>query len=181
MRKRFLAFVSLLVLALAALAGPASPAQANAVHACGSSTVDNIICLYQNVNYAAGRWQSSFQNIYKHPNNCLNIAPAQWSNGTPVNDNSAGLVVNGDPSPTNVWSYYDIYIFNWIDCNVDGGVDVFPGNDESSIPNLTCCYYVNHTNIKLYHTITSIELIPHTALAKYGTARAAARAYALAG
>lgn len=159
MIKRFLAFVSLLALATFGLA---SPAQANAVHGCGSSTVDNIICLYQNTNYGAGRWQSSFSNIYNHPNSCLNIPPAQWPNGTPVADNSWALVVNGDGSPSNVWSYYDVYIFNWANCNSDGGVDVFPGSGESSIPNLSCCYYVNHPNISLRQTITSIELIPST-------------------
>lgn len=180
-RKIALLLVSLLAtMTLTQASG--SPVYANAVHACGSATVDNLICLYQNTNYGAGRWQSSFQNIYNHTNNCLTIGSGpKWPNGTAVDNNSWALVVNGDGSPSNVWSYYDIYIFNWAGCDSDGGVDVFPGSGQSSIPNLTCCYYVNQTSIHLNKTISSIELIPHAALAKYGSAEAAVRAYALAG
>lgn len=159
MRRKLLAAMLAGLLGTTALV---SPAKANSIYGCGSATVDNVICLFQNTNYGAGKWISSFQNIYNHPGNCLNISPAQWPNGTPVNDNSWALVVNGDGTPTNVWRYYDIYIFNWINCNVDGGVDVFPGASESWIPNLTCCYYVNHPNISLRQTITSIALIPAT-------------------
>jgi hypothetical protein len=159
-RKIALLLVSLLA-AITLTQASGSPVYANSLHGCGSATVDNVICLWRNTNYASDKWISSFQNIYNHPNNCLNIAPAEWSNGEPVNDNSWSLVVNGDNTPTNVWRYYDIYVFNWIDCNVDGGVDTFSGAGEASYPNLTIPYYVNHTNIHLAKTITSIELIPH--------------------
>lgn len=171
MRRKIVAAVLAGLLGVLGLSGPA---QANNVNGCGSATVDNLICLFQNTNYAAGKWQSSFQNIYNHPNNCLTIGSGpKWPNGTAVDNNSWALVVNGDPSPTSAWSYYDLYIFNWAGCDSDGGVDVFPGNDQSSIPNLTCCFYVNQPSIHLNKTISSMELIPATFVSKRKPLRSA--------
>lgn len=154
--RRILAALSLSTLAVFGLD---APAQANTVHGCAENTV----CLMQNTNYGLSTWSNSFNWIYQKPNNCLDIGNVNhWPNGTLINNNSWSLVVNGDPSPTNVWSHYTIYIFNLPNCNVDGGVDTFPGSGESSIPNLSCCYYVNNTGVSLRQTISSMELIPST-------------------
>lgn len=118
------------------------------------------ICLYQWVNYGSGQWYSSFNNIYQHTNNCLTIPPATWPNGTNVSDNSGSIVVNGDTAGGNVWQHYTLYVFNWVNCNSDGGVDSFNLVGPSQIDDLSIAHYVNVPSISLYHTITSIELIP---------------------
>lgn len=117
---------------------------------------DQSICLYQNIGFAGQRWQTSITNVYYHTNNCLNIAPAQWSNGTPVGDNSAGLVVD-NAVETSPWIHYNIYVHQWSNCNPDGGVKVFTGSayEWGNLNN----YFYTGTTYTMYHSISSLELI----------------------
>lgn len=158
MRTRLLALLAIAVLAVGISLSGASPALA----AAGGTCSQNSFCLYQWIDYGAqvsgDRWQSSLYNINIHPNHCLNLSPATWANGTPVNDNSGSLQwrVNQD-----VWVGHTILVYNWINCNQDGGfgfwtVDSNP--DAYSISNLSNITWVNN-NITLYHTITSIAVI----------------------
>jgi hypothetical protein len=158
MRKRKRTIAAALAIGAAASMS-ASPAFANTVH----GTPENSIGLSQWIQYGGGQWHSSFNNIYQHSaggiSACMNIAPATWpTNGDNINDNSASMVVNGDPSTSNVWSHYNVYVFNWVNCNPDGGYDIFRGEEESSLPDLSNVHYINN-GISEYHSITSIELI----------------------
>lgn len=137
--------VSLLILA------PAAPASAATIQGCPSQS----ICLYQAQNFAQDRWQTSLNNVYQHTNMCLNIPNAQWSNGTPVADNSASLVVNNNDA-ASPWIYYNVYVHNWANCNSGGGVRLFQPSVQQ-VGYLSAFPY--DTGASMYHTITSIELI----------------------
>jgi hypothetical protein len=153
--------IALVLIVAGAVLAAAVPAQADTIH----STPADTFALDQWVNYGGGHWQTSFYNIHLHSaggiTSCMNIAPATWpTNGDDITDNSASMVVNGEPYP-DAWSNYTVYVFNWTNCNPDGGYDSFPGSEDTGLPDLSQPYYVNNTSIHLYHTITSIELIPN--------------------
>jgi|SRR6185436_2628549 len=155
MKKR----LALLFVAILATIGIATPAQASSTwHGCPVSTV----CLYQAQNYLQERWQSSLTNVYNSSygstTQCLNLPPAQWSNGTPVYDNSGSMISNNDVV-TSPWVNYNVYYFNWAGCNPGGGYGLFIGGTADGSSTLSGNYPYGAANPR-YHTITSIGLIP---------------------
>lgn len=158
---KWLGFIMGLILALTLTF--AKPAFAAPLHGCP----DNNICFYQNNNFMAERWQSSYSNVFHSSaggvNNCLNLAPANWSNGTNVEDNTSGSVFNAvDEIP---WNQYWIVLYNWVNCNADGQYSLFDTVGGSAGYLSQWHYFTNNSaNISLYHTITSIGLIPRTSI-----------------
>lgn len=83
------------------------------------SCADDRVCLYQWVQLGGERWQSTISNIINNHNGCLNLSPATWSNGTPVNDNTAGhAITHSGIFPNRILSLY-----NYVNCpaNSAGG------------------------------------------------------------
>jgi hypothetical protein len=158
MRTRLFALLATALLAAGISLSGATPAAA----AAGGTCNENSICLYQWINRGAqvsgDRWQSSLYNINSHLGHCLNLSPAAWDNGTPVADNSGSLQwrVNQD-----LWLGHTILIYNWVNCNNDGGFGFWSVNSvpsSYSIDNLSTITWVGN-NISPYHTITSIAVI----------------------
>lgn len=145
-----------------AFTGTTVAKQLTVTHGCS----DNVFCQYQNITYGAGRWQTSFNNIHASVSggvsSCLNVAPATWSNGTPVADNTSGFVINGLNSAP--WNLYWIIVYNWVNCNPSGQYSLFDTVGPGLIPNYSSWNYFtnNPTNISLYHTVTSVGLIPRS-------------------
>lgn len=159
MRTRLFALFATVLMAVGIGLSGANPAQA----AAGGTCAMNSFCLYQWTNYGAqvsgDRWQSSLNNIHNHPAHCLNLSPATWNNGTPVNDNSGSVQWRANAQT----SYGQIMVFNWINCNPNGGWAMLmaAGNwDEYNYNNLsTLTWTGTNTNVSLYHTITSIMVL----------------------
>lgn len=158
MRTRLFALLATALLAVGISLSGATPAMA----AAGGTCNQNSICLYQWINFGAqisgDRWQSSLYNINTHPNHCLNLSPAAWANGTPVNDNSGSLQwrINQD-----LWVGHTIFIYNWVNCNNEGGFGFWgidSNHDSLSWADLHYDHWALNT-IPLYHTITSIAVI----------------------
>lgn len=157
MRTRVSTLLATVLLAVGISLSGATPASA----AAGGTCSENAFCLYQWVDYGAqvagDRWQSSLTNIYNHPEHCLNLAPATWDNGTAVNDNSGSLQWRVNQQ---LWAGHTIEIYNWINCNPDGGFGFWTvpsANSSDGISNLTTRQWVNNS-ITLYHTVTSIAV-----------------------
>jgi len=158
MRTRLFALLATVLLASGISLSGATPALA----AAGGTCSENSICLYQWTNFGAqvsgDRWQSSLYNINIHPGSCLNLAPAAWDNGTPVNDNSGSLQwrINQD-----LWVGHTILVYNWVNCNNSGGFGFWSVNSSSasySNANLSSITWIN-SDSTLYHTITSIAVV----------------------
>ena len=157
MRTRLFALLATVLLAV----GISLPFAGPALAAAGGTCSANAFCLYQWTNYGAlvagDRWQSSLYNIYNHPNHCLNIAPAQWDNGTAVADNSGSLQWR---VTQDLWVGRSIQVFNWVNCNPNGGWGYwYPSSVGSSYgsPNLSGLTWIG-ADITLYHTITSVAV-----------------------
>ena len=158
MLRRVLALFATAVLSVTVGLFGAAPAQA----AAGGACAQNAICLYQWVDYGAqvsgNRWQSSLQNIYDHPNHCLNLSPATWANGTPVNNNSGSL----QWKTNSVWWQYSIIgVYDSANCAGAGlslgwQVDTVP--DQYNYNNLNNLKFYN-SSVPLYHNITSIQVL----------------------
>lgn len=147
-------FAAALLVSLLGVGAAASPARAATVQGCPGQS----LCLYQAQGFAQERWQTSLNNVYQHTNMCLNIPNAQWSNGTPVADNAGSLVVNNN-DPASPWIYYNVYVHNWANCNGGGGYRLFQPSVQQ-VAYLSAMPYIPDTGQALYHTITSVELIP---------------------
>ena len=148
--------VSLLAVGAVTVQG-ATPAQA----AAGGNCAANSFCLYQWTNYGAldagDRWQTTFSNFYNHGNQCINISPATWDNGTPVADNSGSMQWNG----SSTWSDYTITFYNWVNCNAAGAWGQTPYlSGAAGYPDLSAFTYPSPagTTIKPFHTITSVDI-----------------------
>jgi hypothetical protein len=126
--KKLLSLLTVPLLVVAVLFGTVSPASASTQHGCA----DNTVCLYQAEEYQQDIWHSSFYNFSLHTNGCINMSPATWSNGTPVNDNSAGIVIN----PTNAQTDLRVEWFDWVNCNDAGQTETVyaGGNSLTAIP-----------------------------------------------
>jgi hypothetical protein len=158
MRTRLFALLATALLAVGVSLSGVTPAMA----ASGGTCNQNAICLYQWVDYggqvSGNRWQSSLYNINIHAGHCLNISPAEWDNGTPVNDNSGSLQwrINQD-----LWVGHTIFIYNWVNCNNEGGFGMWgiaSTSDSRSYPNLSSLTWINN-NLNAYHAISSIMVI----------------------
>jgi hypothetical protein len=159
MKTRIAAVASVAILTVGLAA---APAEAGTFEGCPI----NSFCLYQALGYAQNRWTTSLNNIYQHDTNgitsCMNIAPATWpNNGGAINDNSAGVVNNNAEGLP--WTGFDTYVFNWTNCNPDGGYQYFPGTTAgiSGYGDLRPIYYTGGCGCTEYHAYTSIELIVH--------------------
>lgn len=134
-----------------------APTPAHAIYG-GDCGYGGTICLYQWINYGSPdgtRWQSTIYNIYTHTNGCLNISPAVWSNGDPINDNSASMQLLG----TVYWAPYTIWFYNWVNCNPGGGAFAFTANSIQQRPDLrSVSYLLNDPGYSAYHSITSIQV-----------------------
>lgn len=157
MRTRLVAALATALLAV----GISLPGATPALAAAGGTCSANSFCLYQWVDFGAqvagNRWQSSLNNIYSHANHCLNLAPATWSNGTPVNDNSGSLQWR---VTQQLWVGHTIEVFNWVNCNPDGGFGYWiPSSATSSYSssNLSDLTWIG-SSITLYHSVTSIAV-----------------------
>ena len=134
-----------------------TPAQAATVDGCGEST----LCLYPEKNEGASPWHSSMNNIHLHTDggvsSCLDIPPANYPNGTHAYDNSGSLVLNDNTDLA--WEAYDVYVYNWTDCNPGGGYYVLHGSNVDVEGDLSVDFYVGAPSIYLYHTITSVKTV----------------------
>lgn len=82
--------------------GMGAPAQA-AVNGCPEAT--GYLCLYQNVNFGAGRWQVSFQTANV---TCISLANSHFTNGDPVLNKAASLTITPQSGATNFrWIVYE--------------------------------------------------------------------------
>ena len=159
MRTRLFALFASALLAAGISVSGATPAHA----AFGGTCAENSFCLYQWVDFGTqipdDRWQTSLYNISIHQQRCLNIAPINWNNGTPVNDNSASMVIRVNGA---TWANHTIEVFNWVNCNPDGGYDYFTATSTDwsyTVSNLNNLLYLRASDIHLYHTITSVAVL----------------------
>jgi hypothetical protein len=161
MRTRFPALLAAALLAVGIGIVKPTPALA----ADGGKCSMNSFCLYQwrdfGAQVAGDRWQSTLQNIYNHPNHCVNIPPAKWANGTSVADNSGSAQYNLD---VDEWGSAVITVYNWAGCNPGGGSYYFQNDRDTPGPGSGAFYYnlnvytYPRTSITLYHSITSISV-----------------------
>lgn len=152
--------VSLLIAAILAALGISiaeSPAMASVQHGCADST----FCAYQAKNEGQEIWHTSLYNIHLHTDggvaSCLDIPPAKWSNGTNVADNTGSAVLNDNTDIA--WSAYDVYVYNWTDCNPGGGYYIFHGSGVVTLSDLSVDFYAGAPTVSLYHTITSVRTV----------------------
>lgn len=152
--KRLVSLLATVVLAIGGIVSFSSPAQAASWHNCP----DDVICLYQWLNYGAPAgaanpgWKSSFHNLLSQ--GCINLTQpaAYWPNGTQVWDNSASLVVNG----SGAYGQQDsVSFYNGLNCNSSTGVTSVNANwltGYSDLRTVPMGYMGNNA----YHTIASI-------------------------
>lgn len=160
MNRLKMALAAMLVGVLGAVAVPlgASPALAAAGGTCSA----NSFCLYQWTNYGAqyagDRYQRGFDEFYQFSNECINIRPSIWGNGTPVVDNTASMGWNG----SSAWSHYTITYFDAANCNGSGAWGQTPYlSGLSGYANLNNYLYPypSGTSIRLFHTIASLQIV----------------------
>lgn len=116
--------------------------------------VDSAFCLYQWLNFGAGKWQTSYANILLHTNNCITITPAVWPNGTPVSDNSGSMISNGNsfwPADT----YYGV-VYDSGNCNSGAGSAGWNTDRVNTYPDLRNVLLLVGTNA--YHKISSVAI-----------------------
>jgi hypothetical protein len=143
--KRTLALAVASITASLGLGAIASPAQA-ALSDCTPNVEE--VCLWQNINYGAGLWKSSFTNIYINHNGCLNLRYADYDNGDPLYDTSASLAIRASVGSVN----YFVKIYEWQNCNEDGRSKTFTTYANTQVPHL------GTYNPTWYHTIASIRV-----------------------
>lgn len=150
--------IGLIFSLIIALLGVSAPVQAAPYLGCNDSSV----CLTQARNFQQNMWQSSLNNVHLHTSggvsSCLNLAPATWANGTPVTDNSGSVIVNNRTDAA--WTQYNVYLFNWVNCNPGGGYDFYTGGSLMSVPYLDQHFFIGAPSISEYHAFTSVGLIP---------------------
>ncbi len=100
------------------------------------------------------RWQTSFDNLIAHPNHCINLAGAQWDNGTAVADNTASMAWNSNAS----YRDYVVTFYDWVNCNGDGPWGQTPFlTGIAGYPDLHFGY-PHDTSVSTYHSITSVDI-----------------------
>lgn len=143
--RRALALLVASITATLGLGTLASPAKA-ALADCQPGV--EVICLWQNINYGAGRWQSSFYNITNYHNGCINLHPYGYNNGDPVYDTSASLAIRAAVGSTN----YFVKIYEWQFCNESGNSRTFTTYANTQVAHL------GTLSPSWYHTIASIRV-----------------------
>ncbi len=114
MRKRIMAGLAALVLALTISLSNAQAAFATTYHSCIGASV----CLYQWTNFTgpngpSGRYQVALTNIWHASTGCWNIL-AWWPNSTPVRGNSWSFVSN--PEGTYSGPDWKLYFYTGANC-----------------------------------------------------------------
>lgn len=151
-KSKILAAFAVLAVAVFGFAGPAA---ASTTHGCP----DDTLCLYQWTGYGAPAgatnpgWKSSFYNLSIHPNGCINLFSPNWPNGTPVNNNSASLIVNGSGAYSG--KVY-VSVYNDENCIPNDGVASFNANWSTGTSDLHTLQISASQNA--YHTITSVQI-----------------------
>lgn len=134
MRRRFTGFLAAMVIAVTTMLG-AVPARAAAAD-CPS----NYFCLFNWVDYRAGRWQINPATAAL--NYCWNLTSSRYTSGSLVNNSSASYVDNASVS-------YTIVFYDWVDCNeASDRHQIILGGGR--IPNLsTRGWYHRYTSFKI--------------------------------
>lgn len=119
----------------------AAPAQA-AVNGCPEAS--GYLCLHENINYGAGRWQVSFATANSVP--CVNLNNSSYTSGNPVINTSASLTITPQSGAGGfLWRVHE-------DLNCAGNSRAFSADTLGQSSNLS---YFSPT---LYHVISSVSL-----------------------
>lgn len=160
---RFKRLFAAMAIGLLASMAMIAPAQASNIYGCRNDVPNQKgqVCLYNWINMNQGGGWHVFSFEYLGNYSCTNLANHTWNTGGGMNDGASSVVIN---SLTTHSTGYDIWFYNWVNCNPDGGYAIYwvTGDDlriSENLGTISDAFVTTQTN--WYDRWTSVKIRNH--------------------